>query len=440
MFYRRILLRSTLSVCVLFSLLSFVSSAFANAGPNVLRPVQAEAFLGSEWMQGPYHSVSPNALSDGQMLLYTVMSREGETRIKGTLATQEFIREVCATEILRQRSTAGAILGSTKDRAVNLVETPTRLVKSVAGKVGDISSLEEAVLFVPKETVGVAGGLLGGVGELLVTGKRITRGATSTKCNGFNCVEKAGEDIWSGFNSLMGKHNAARELHQEFGTDPQTRNKAYRKQIDRIAYADSYTGTTIKLGVSNAGIEYLSPAMTGVGYYNNGEFVTGYEDAHRRRNFEKNQLVSWGVPREQAEAFYKNDVFTKAQRTRFFTALEAIDNDSMRRRLFNEAFVRKNFNSAKEDLFRADYIAAFDDQKAVRLYLPNEPEVALIANNGTRVIPVYADFLDVASNLSQRVLGMRGHGRTELHVIGTASNRLKAEARAKGIEVVEVRF
>lgn len=431
-------LRLTVSLFAVSASLSFMPFAFAENRFNTVNPVSAETFIGANWMTSPYHQVLPMALSDGHMLIYTVQTMDGVSKIKGTRSTQDFIREVHATEALRKRSTGGVILGSTKDRAVNLVETPVRVVKSVAGKVGDIDSVGEAILFVPKETIGVAGGLVHGIGEILVTGKRITTGATSTRCNGFNCVEKAGEDVWSGFNSLMGKHKSARELHANFGTDPQTRNKAYRKQINRIAYADSYTGTSVKLGVGSAGIDYLSPAMRGVGYYNNGEFVSGYKDAHRQRNYEKDQMASWGIERSRAEAFYKNDVFTKVERSNFFVSLEAIQNNAMRRRLFEDSFLIQHYTMAKAALSRANYIAAFSNQNAVASYQANAAEVSLIANNGVRVIPVYADYLDVTSEFSQRVLNSRFNAPTEIHVIGKASDRLKRQSRSMGVEVIEV--
>jgi hypothetical protein len=330
------------------------------------------------------------------------------------------------------------MLGATKKGALNLVEVPTRVVKSVAGKVGDIQTVKEAALFVPKETVGLAGGLVDGVGELLVTGKRITKGVAGTRCSGMECFSRAGRDVWSGINSITGKHGVARELHDEFGTDSETRNKAYRKQIDRIAYADSYTGVTVEFAAGNAGIQYLSPTVVGIGYYDNGDFVTKYEDAYRRRNYEKDSLVYWGLDRAEVEAFYQSKTFTNKQRDRFFLALEAINNEGMRRRLFREAAAVENYSLAKAEVMRADYIAAFDKQKAVKAYVLDGTEASLIAKNGTRIIPVYADYLDVNSKIGQSVLGGRSMGSTELHVIGKASNRLKTQSRAKGIKVVEV--
>ena len=163
-----------------------------------------------------------------------------------------------------------------------------------------------------------------GFEEFGVTIIRISKGAASTKCSGYTCVKKAGTDIWSGFNSLAGKHNASRRLHSEFNTDPETNNKVYRKQIDRLAYANAYTGTTIKLGAGQAGIDYLSDAFMGVGYYNNAEFIVSYEDAHRQRNNEKEILKGWGADTNLVNFFYKNKTYTKKYRRRLFKSLDTI--------------------------------------------------------------------------------------------------------------------
>jgi hypothetical protein len=115
--------------------------------------------------------------------------------------------------------------GAAKDRTSNLVTTPYRLSKDLVDHAGDISGAEDALLFVPQQVGGIVGDLLSGVGELTVTGVRISKGVAGTACSGLGCVEKARDDIWSGVNSLAGKHNAARRLHREFGTDPGTDNE-----------------------------------------------------------------------------------------------------------------------------------------------------------------------------------------------------------------------
>jgi len=116
------------------------------SGPTV----NAAQFLGAEFMQSPYHRVEPLAVSDGYMLRYAIETPYERVVVTGTEQTKRRIREIHATETLRQRSTGGAILGSAKDRTTNLVETPYRIGKTLVNRADDISNVEDAVLFVPE--------------------------------------------------------------------------------------------------------------------------------------------------------------------------------------------------------------------------------------------------------------------------------------------------
>ena len=93
--------------------------------------------------------------------------------------------------------------------------------------------------------------------SLAATAWRITTSAAGTKCQGFGgCTSKAGRDIWSGFNSLAGKHNAAKEIHYTLGTDPYTDNQVLQRQVDRLAYADAYTSTTDQIWLHHVQCQY----------------------------------------------------------------------------------------------------------------------------------------------------------------------------------------
>ena len=414
-----------------------LSGVVAHAQTPQLRTVNAAQFLGPEFMQSPYHRVEPMALSAGYMLQYAIQTPYERVVVTGTEQAKQRIREIHATETLRQRSTGGAILGSAKDRTTNLVETPYRVGKTLVNRAGDISNVEDAVLFVP-EQVGQAGArLLNGVGELGVTALRITKGAAGTKCSGFGCVEKAGEDIWSGFNSLAGKHNASRRLHAEFGTDPQTDNKAYRKQIDRLAYANSYTGTTIKLGAGQAGIDVISPAFTGVGYVNNAEFVGGYEDAHRQKNREKDAYRSWGADPRAIEDLFSNDAFTKLNRRRLFNALDAIPDKPFAVRLLHDVAKSPSRSHSQSQLALYDYIAALTQRGEVAAYV-NSASPLLTSRDGTLILPIYSDYLGSSPQLTTALQSLRVQSpKSALHVLGYASPEAKQTARQLGVQVVE---
>lgn len=411
--------------------------AKANAQARSPQPINAAQFLGADYMESAHHRVSPHAISDGYLLSYEIETPYERMTVTGTEQAKIRIREIHATEALRQRSTGGAILGSAKDRTTNLVETPYRIGKTLVNRAGDISNVGDAVLFVPEQVGQAAGNLLHGVGELAVTGARITSGAAGTKCSGFGCVEKAGSDIWSGVNSLAGKHNASRRLHAEFGTDPQTENKAYRKQIDRLAYANSYTGTTIKLGAGQAGIDYLSPAFTGIGYVNNAEFVGQYEDAHRQRNREKDSYLMWGANPEAVKNLYKNKAFTKLNRRRLFKALDTIPDKAFAVRLIHDAADSPSRSRTESHLAVYDYIAALNMRGDVSAYFSNASAPLIASQDGTLILPVYADYLELTPQLSRELQEISARRQSALHILGYAAPSVKQTARRLGIQIVE---
>jgi len=400
--------------------------------------VDAAQFLGPEYMQSAHHRVQPLAVSDGYMLRYAIETPYERVIITGTEQAKLRIHEIHATEALRQRSTGGAILGSAKDRTTNLVETPYRIGKTLVNRAGDISNVEDAILFVPEQVGGVAGNLLHGVGELGVTVLRITKGAAGTKCSGLGCVEKAGEDIWSGINSLAGKHNASRRLHAEFGTDPQTDNKAYRKQVDRLAYANSYTGTTIKLGAGQAGIDILSPAFTNIGYVNNAEFVGGYEDAHRQKNREKDSYRSWGADPKSIEDLFKNDAFTKLNRRRLFKALDSIPDKVFAVRLLHDVADSPDRSHTLSHLALYDYIAGLTARGDIAGYVSDAPRPLIASQDSTLIMPIYSDYLETSPELTAALKGLtKQGGQSAVHVLGYASPEVIQTARRLGVQVVQ---
>ena len=413
-------------------------TAQTNAAQINTTQVNAAQFLGAEYMQSPHHRVLPQAISDGVMLTYTIDTPQQQVSITGTEQAKIRIHEIHATETLRQRSTGGAILDSAKDRTTNLVETPYRIGKTLVNRAGDISNVEEAILFVPEQVLDTAGNLLSGVGELGVTAVRVAKGAAGTKCSGLKCIEKAGSDIWSGVNSLAGKHNASRRFHAEFGTDPQTDNKAYRKQIDRLAYANSYTGTTIKLGAGQAGIEYLSPAFTNVGYVNNAEFVGQYEDAHRQKKHEKVILESWGADPQAIDNFYANTAYTKANRRRLFRALNTLQDKPFAVTLFYGASDIDQRYEADSHVLTYEYIASLAANDEVAAYIANSADPLIALRNGTVILPIYADYLTWSPQLENSLQNLSHSGqRGSLHVLGYAGPRVKQLATQRGIQVVE---
>ena len=83
--------------------------------------LSAVYFLGEGFMKSSNHQVKPEAFKSGYMLEYEILNNNKSTKILGTKQTKIHIKEIQATEVLRNRSTGLAILGSGKNRTTNLI-------------------------------------------------------------------------------------------------------------------------------------------------------------------------------------------------------------------------------------------------------------------------------------------------------------------------------
>jgi len=417
------------------------SNSIMNSDRSASQIVDAAGFLGFEAMQGSSHRVLPEAVREGDFIRYTIETADETMVVLGTEQAKIRIREINATEVLKARSTAGTMLNAVKDRTANIVETPLRVGGALIGRARAIDTAQGAVLFIPEQVGRATGNLINGAGELAVTGVRISRGAPDTQCSGVNCIGKAGHDIWSGMNSLAGKHNAVRRLHNEFGTDPQTDNQTYRRQIDRVAYADAYVSTTIKLGAGQAGIDYISPAFTGVGYFNNGEFVGQYEDARRQRNREKTALLTWGADPNAVAIFYQNPAFTKQNRRRLFAALDMMTDKKFALELLHQSADIDGRHVAESKLATYEYIATYEANGDVASYVGTAPLPLFLTKDGHHILPVYSDYLTWTPELENDLRRLNTISQSPmLHVLGAVDTDVTNRASDLGVEVVVIPF
>ncbi len=404
--------------------------------------ISAQDFLGQENMQSAYHSVDPQAFTDGMAVIYKITSAEGEAQITGVNAARRYIQEIEAIEMLRAQSTLNMVGKSAFNRTTNLVRTPIRTLNTIGESAAKIESVEEAVLFIPKGVGEVGINLVKGAGEIGVTGVRLAKKASNTKCQGLGaCLNSAVEDIWSGFNSFVGKKNSARRLHANLGTDPESRNKILQKQIDRLSYAESYTGSAYKLAVSSAGIDILSPYQTGIGWFNNGEFLAGYEDGHKSRNRDKAKLESWGLTLDEIDRLYRNTAFTNADRAKLVAITSQIAEPVDKVKLIREVI---DFNSPyliETRLQSYDYLALLSTRGEVQNFASNAPAPIIVSPDQTLIFPVAADYLQWTPQLAVPIdyLSQIRRGQTaEVHVIGHASDTFKQNAQRRGLKVIEL--
>ena len=404
--------------------------------------VDAAKFLGADLMSSDFHLVSPEAWNDGYANTYRIETPQHIFVVQGTERAKMRIHEIQATQALRQRSTALKAGKAVVERTTNLVETPVRAISGVAGRFSAAENPSEALMVIPSGAAEIVGNLGQGLKELGVTGWRITTGAAGTHCQGVGgCVSKAGEDIWSGFNSLMGKHAAAKEIHAELGTDPYTDNKALQRQVDRLAYADAYTSTAVKLGYTWSGVPILDPLATGVGYYNNGEFVSVYEDAHKYRKRDKAMMRSWGVSQDDITKLYKSEAFTHHTRTQLAKAVSTFGTNAYKARMITQAARSKTRFLADSRLRVYKYLADLSQAGQISAFVADLPSAVAVDTNGIMLLPFAADYLKWTPEIAPTIahLAQISGGQAEIHVLGTASPMFKQKAEALGVRVLETK-
>jgi len=406
-------------------------------------PVAAQDFLGANWMESDVHRVSPLATNNGQINTYVIETRHGVFRVNGTDQARAFIREIDAANTLRQKSTTGMVGSALSSRVVNLVKTPIKTVKSVGNRIDAVSNLEDAVLLAPRTAIDVGGSVLNGASEMVYTGNRLLKKAGGgSKCQGLGkCLEDAGEDVLSGMNSLAGKHNSARKLHAQFGTDSETRNPILKREVDRLAYAEAYTKTGFKLFAPNTGLSELDTYRRGVAVYNNGQLVANYKDAYRKRNQQKAGLLARGIDSDILKAFYKHDNYTKKQKYDLIESLNQLTPQANLAPFIQDASTASNVYEAKSYVDKYAYFAWLKTTRGIQDFKSDPIQalgpIALMADNH-HAIPIKADLLDWTAETDMMMKHLSRFQNLEIHILGHATPELKQNARRIGVHIIEL--
>jgi hypothetical protein len=409
--------------------------------------VPAVDFLGEDLMKSDLHEVQEQAWNDGYANTYKITTEKHVYYAQGTQTAKKRIHEIEATEVLRKKTPLHAAGGTILNRSVNLVETPIRAIAGARARNDEAETVNDKLMLVPTGIGGVLKNLAGGLKELGITGLRITKGVGGTRCAGIGqCIGKAGRDIWSGMNSLTGKHEASRLVHRSVGTDPYTDNKVLQNQVDKLAYTNAYTGLGFKVGLANAGIPFLSPYTTGVGYYNNTEFVAQYEDAEKRRNLEKAMLLDeWGLDQTVIDGFYGNKNFTDTTRTQFLQAVTKLSSAEARINAITDAVSSETRYVAESKLDIYRYLSIIDEAGDIDGYVKGTSSAIAATTTGTLILPFTGDYISWTDEIAAPVTEFaalagpeKQYENAEIHILGLASPLFKQKTEALGLQVIEI--
>ena len=398
--------------------------------------VDAAQFLGTDLMASDLYRVKPEAWNDGYANTYQIETPKYLFVVQGTERAKARIHEITATEAIRHDPTALAVANAVKDKSLNLFGTPIRSAKFIGKRVGEIENGQDALFFIPSgigELITHAGH---GLGELGFTAGRILHGAAGTKCSGLGCISKAGSEILSGTNSVLGKHEASRKFHAKYGTNPYTDNKVLQRQIDRLAYADSYTGAAYKIIGGRAGVKFWSPWIKDVGYYNNTEFVLSYNDAYRQENREKNILREWGASEDTVTDLYANTAFTQPMRTRLVKTLSSMGTPDFRLRMLNTQKDLKTRYAVDQSWIVLDILAGQEADGNITAYMDGIETAIGIEKNGNLLLPLAVDYLKWTPEIADLFARLQATGHTlNLVVKGDMSAEFIANTSKYGINL-----
>lgn len=409
--------------------------------------VPAVDFLGQDLMKSDLHEVQDQAWNDGYTNTYKIITDKHVYYAQGTQMAKKRIHEIEAIEVLRKQTPFHAAGGTILDRSANLVETPIRAIAGARTRNEEATTINDKLMLVPTGIGGVLQNLAGGLKQIGVTGVRITKGVGGTRCSSIGqCVGKAGRDIWSGMNSITGKHQASRLVHRTVGTDPYTDNKVLQNHVDKLAYTNAYTGLGFKFGLANAGIAFVSPYVTGVGYYNNVEFFSQYEDAEVRRNLEKEMLLNeWGLEQSVIDSFYGNKNFTDTTRTLFLQAATKLSSPDTRIAAISDAADSDTRYVAESKLNIYQYLASMEETGNVDGYVESTTSPIAALNSDTLVLPFTGDYISWTDEIAvpvTRFAELTGPGKqysnAEIHVLGLSSPQFKQKSQALGLRVIEI--
>lgn len=176
-----------------------------------------------------------------------------------------------------------------------------------------------------------------------------------------------------------------------------------------------------------------------MGYINNAEFVGGYEDAHRQRNYEKNAYRAWGANPQVIDVLFKNDAFTKLNRRRLFKALDTIPDKPFAVRLLHAIADSPDRSHIQSHLALYNYIATHSMRGDIVAYINAAPRPLIASKNGTVILPIYSDYLAPSSQLTAALQSLKAQGRqSELHVLGHASPEAMQMVRQHSVRVIEL--
>lgn len=402
-------------------------------------------FIAPNLLESALYTVDPRTYNDGETNTYKVETPDHVYVVKGTAEAINLFREIEVIDLLRQQSMIGTAKDAVAARLANFVNTPARAVDAVARHANRVESAKDAMFFLPSGAAAIASNLVDGISEVGVTGLRLTENAANTDCEIYQCAKDVSEDAWYAVNSVLGKHTDVKNLHLKHGTDPESDNEVLRRAVDRLTYTEAYSGTAFKFALGAASLPVVAQTATGIGYYNNAEYLSRYQDALALETRDKKRLATWGAKAGVIENFYGNDAFTRPMRSALVASLSLGAFEDVRVDLIDLASQVSDRDDAGNILKEYAYMGRLDVAEGARVSLINGSFPRVTTQAGTIIIPLAADYAmwtvkasSLVKEINANITSSSNLHAVQIHLIGQSSPRFKLESRKLGTEVVDI--
>lgn len=386
------------------------------------------------------YELHPQTYNNGFSNSYKVTYKDHLFVVQGTDAAIELLKEIKAVSAMEKVDVVKIVGNTVWHRTRRLAATPYEIGASLVERVHKVESVSDAVLFLPTAGFDISANLINGAKELGVTAVRLTDNLSQTSCKGLKCAKGTVEDLWYGVNALTGKHKAARDLHKEHGTDPETQNPLLKREIDRHAYTSSVSNTAFKYGLGATQVPAIADTSSAIGYYRNIAYLGRYEDSRKQETADKQRLKNWGIPTKMIGSFYGNSAFTRTLRRSLIQSFSDLEGVMDVTQTLSELTKVKTRHQAHRLTIIYEYVAQQETVADISSLSAFTQGVSIHRQNGDRIHVIKADHLtwskDLAETLYTSEADKESSHQIELRVLGPVSETVKTKSRIHGFRLV----
>ena len=373
-------------------------------------PLKAADVVAAPWLRSQWHSVDPEIGYEVGLIRFVVRSADGTSVVIGRELLQKRVREIVATAVLREKSTAGAAAGGLVDEGVDTG-------KALAGAA---KQPVKTILSIPKGMVAVAKRSVGSVENQVQSGGAYTEGPVQD---------------W--FHISQGKLDIAAEL----GVDPYTDYEPLQKELNRLGGAAQIAGVPLRIALPGDGLIAAAQA---------GDLASQLHDVYTTppsQLFQENikLLGEAGVPKDRASVFLNGTAFSPADQSFIVRTVAAMGNPGGADLFIDAAMLIQT--QQEGFLFRrsTDLLRRYHDQGVSINELTNYGGYpAAISTQHRLILPLYVDQIywsqraaEMADDVLafQRTVGCEG---TDLLISGQISARAMSELQKRGVHAFAV--